>query len=587
MSADTPMVDPRDGPALHARGVLFCREGRLREGIGCFRQAVEVSPQLSGAWNDLACAYAELGEDENAVRAWDTAIALRGNNAELCNSRGAAMARLKRGEEALASFDRALESNPYHAAAWSNRAAALLELGRSREAIESSERALSIRPGYAQAHNNRGNALNVEERYDEALRCFDRALELAPALAEAWSNRARALTGLARPDEALASAERAIALAPASVQAHLNRGLALVDLQRHPEALGSFERAVALDPASLQAHVNRGSGLTYLRRHAEAIESFDRALQIRPADATALHNRALSRLLLGDLPDGWRDYEHRWGSAGFEPARHASRPRWSASSPRAGRRVLLWSEQGLGDTLHFCRYAPMVEALGADVVLEVQPALKAVLQTLRGVSQVVAQGEPQPACDAQAPLLSLPLAFGTQLAAIPAPIPYLHADPAKSQASKRRLGAPRTRRIGLACSGGTAYRNDASRSIPLRLLRPLFDRAELFLLQKEVRGTDEADLATSGIRDVRQELNDFADTAALIECMDLVVSVDTAVAHLAGAMGRPVWILLPWAPDWRWMLDRDDSPWYPTAKLFRQTRAGDWDGVIDRVAAAI
>jgi len=587
MSAGTAGIEPRDGATLHARGVMCCQQGRLREGVRYFRQALEASPALWTAWCDLGSACGELGEHGSAVCAFDAAIALRPEDAGLHNSRGVALTRLKRRTEALASFERAIELSPSCERAWNNRAGVLIELQRHLEAVECAGCALSLRPDYPQAHNNQGSALNAQRKYEEALQCFDRAIALAPDFAAAWANRATALAGLKRLPEAVSSAEHAIAIAPGSVQAHLNRGVALADLYRHREALECFDWAIALDPHSLQGHINRGSALSYLQRHEEAIESFDRALQVDTGDAGALHNRALSRLLLGRLEQGWRDWEHRWASPDFEPARHSHLSRWNGPDSPPARRVLLWCEQGLGDTLHFCRYAPMVQALGVEVVLEVQAPLEPVLRTLQGVSQLVRQGEPPPACDAQIPLMSLPLALGTDLSTIPASIPYLHADPHRSGLWKQRLGARVAPSVGLVCSGGPAYRNDRSRSVPLRLFQPLFGAADFYLLQTEVRSSDEADLAASGIRDLRHELKDFRDTAALIGCLDLVISVDTAVAHLTGAMGRPVWILLPRVPDWRWMLDRDDSPWYPTASLFRQARAGDWSCVISSVVEAL
>jgi hypothetical protein len=270
--------------------------------------------------------------------------------------------------------------------------------------------------------------------------------------------------------------------------------------------------------------------------------------------------------------------------------RHADRPLWIGAEPVAGKTVLLHAEQGFGDTLQFCRYASLVAARGATVVLEVPGGLKTVLTSLSGITQIVTEGDSQPPFDLQCPLMSLPLAFGTDLKTIPAVTPYLHADAGRRRAWQARLdgvGLPGRLRVGLAWSGNPKHKNDENRSISLATLAPLYGLDATFVsLQPEVRERDSATLAQSGILDFRHDLVDFAETAALIDTLDLVISVDTSAVHLAGALGRPLWILLPRVPDWRWMLEREDSPWYPDARLFRQDRPGDWPAVIERITHA-
>ena len=307
--------------------------------------------------------------------------------------------------------------------------------------------------------------------------------------------------------------------------------------------------------------------------------SFERAIHRRPDHAAAHWNLADCRLLLGDFERGWQEYEWRWKRDQREiKQREFPQPRWSGAEALAGRTILLHSELGLGDTLLFCRYAKEVAARGARVVLEVQPPLVTLLAGLAGVAQIVASGDPLPVFDCHCPLMSLPLAFRTHLGTVPADVPYVRSDPARVAQWRSRLGASAKPRVGLVWSGSVALRND-QRSMALADMLPLVDdRAEWVSLQKELRDADREDLASrAAIRHLGDELRDFSDTAALVDLMDLVVTVDTSVANLAGAMGKKVWILLPYNPhDWRWMLTREDSAWYPTARLFRQPAPGDW-----------
>jgi len=393
-----------------------------------------------------------------------------------------------------------------------------------------------------------------------------------------------------RHQESADFAGRALAIDPRNVEVLSNRGAALRNLGRVEEALADYERAIAIAPRHGPAHLNRGVALAALNRYAEAHAAYDRALEIDPGDDRARFNRALARLVRGDLSGGFADFEARWtGSDTQAGPRQLAAPQWSGPEPLAGRTILLHAEQGFGDAIQFSRYVPQVAARGARVVLEAHAGLAPLLAELPGVSQVVARGEALPPFDLHCPLMSLAAAFGTTLETIPAAIPYLKAPAAHAERWRARLGTRKRPRVGLAWSGSTTLRNDRNRSIALAELARL--RAlplEIFALQKEIRAGDAAALASGpAITNPGDDLVDFRDTAALIDQMDLVVSVDTAVAHLAGAMGKPVWVLLPWSPDWRWLLERADSPWYPTARLWRQPRAGDWASVIEGVAGEL
>jgi hypothetical protein len=331
-----------------------------------------------------------------------------------------------------------------------------------------------------------------------------------------------------------------------------------------------------------------------MKRLDEALASYERALALKPDDADIHLNEAFVRLLAGDFERGWRKNEWRWESAPSGLLNRSSgmlrrnfpQPLWLGAEAIEGKAILLYGEQGLGDTIHFCRYVPLVAERGARVILEVAEPLRVLMSGLAGASHCIARGEAPPDFDLQCPLLSLPLAFGTRLETIPRETPYLTA-PAPARDWEALLGD--RPRIGLAWSGNALHKNDRRRSVALAALAPLFDIAATFVsLQPDARPADAAALAArSDVLDLGPALANFADTAALISHLDLVISVDTAVAHLAGALGRPVWILLPFIPDWRWLIDRDDSPWYPTARLFRQTEIREWHGVVERVRDAL
>ncbi len=456
-------------------------------------------------------------------------------------------------------------------------------------AVDYLDRALALKPDHAGAHSNRGNALLDLKQFDDALANYDRALALLPDHVEAHFYRGNALVGLNRHDEALKSYDCAIAIRADYVEAHLNRGNALAGLNRLDEALKSYDRALAIKADYVEAHLNRGVALAGLNRPDEALKSYDRALALKPDNAEAEWNRGLLYLLLGNFECGWRSYEWRGQRLGrTEPPRAYPQPLWLGDADLHGKRILLWSEQGFGDSLQFCRYVTQVAALGAVVILEAPAALAPLLNSLAGVAEFIPKGSPIPAVDFHCPLLSLPLAFGTTLDSISG-TPYLAAPPERIATWHPFLGDPTHPRVGLSWSGSMGHKNDLNRSIPLpQFAQGLFTGVEYIQLQKDVRAADRVWLDRHPeIRSFDGQVNDFGDTAALIASLDLVITVDTSVAHLAGAMGKAVWVLLPFAPDWRWLLDRSDSPWYDSATLFRQPGPGDWDSVLAAVRQAL
>ena len=475
--------------------------------------------------------------------------------------------------------------------ALSNHGLVLNALQRYEEALASFDRALRLKPDYAEVLANRGNALLRLERLEAALACYERAIALKPDYFTAHYNRGNALLALNQPDEALDSYDRALALSPNHLEILNNRGNALLRLGRTGEALASYEQALALAPASAEAANNRGNALAAMGHVGQALASFDAAVALDPDKADAVYNASMARLALGDFATGWAQYEARWNVSQFlRQRRNFVPPLWIGQEPLDGRTILLHAEQGFGDTLQFVRYVPLVAQRGATVLLEVQAPLKSLLAATAGAAQVFAGGEPLPAFDCQCPLMTLPLAFGTEVSTIPTDVPYVTPPADRSERWRARLAAVARPRVGLVWSGRPTHLNDRNRSIDLRRLLPLLadPRPWFVSLQRDLRPHDETVLrAHSRILDLAAELTDFADTAAAIGALDLVIAVDTAVVHLAGAMGKPVWILLPHAVDFRWMYGRDDSPWYPTARLFRQPAPGNWDDVIARVARAL
>jgi hypothetical protein len=433
--------------------------------------------------------------------------------------------------------------------------------------------------------SNLGLALHATGRFDEAISSFRNALQLAPDHPEILYNLANSCLELGRFDEALSSYEGALAQAPGHVGALVNRGNTLLRLNQPMRAIASYDTALTAMPAHPQILTNRGHALRRLDRPFEALADFKAALVAAPEFAEAHFEAAMTHLTLGDFDTGWKEYEWRWKTGTFAQHRRPFRASpWLGNEPVAGKSILLHAEQGFGDTIQFVRYAPLLASRGAKVICEVQPELQPLLSQLPDVT-VIASGGTRPAFDLHTPLLSLPLAFKTQAETIPDALPYLAA-PAGRVADWRERLPPGQPRAGFVWSGSSTHKNDANRSIALARLAPLFENPPLpcFSLQTELRKADRDMLrGLPNLVHLGDDIRDFNDTAAIIALLDVVVAVDTAVAHLAGALGKPVVILLPFAADFRWMRDRDDTPWYPTAKLMRQPAFGDWDSVIIRL----
>jgi len=463
----------------------------------------------------------------------------------------------------------------------------LLNLQRRRlaEALRFLSKALQVNSGSAEAMSNLGLALHALGRFDEAVDQYRSALLVAPGHPEILYNLANACLELGRVDDALANYDDVLAKDASHVGALVNRGNALLRLNRPVQAIASYDRALLSSPGHPQMLTNRGHALRRLDRPVEALADFTAALARGGEFPEAHFEAAMTHLALGEFAAGWKEYEWRWKTGTFAARRRQFRsPLWLGDTPVAGKTILLHAEQGFGDTIQFIRYAPLLAERGAKVICEVQPELRPLLSQLQGI-EVIAAGEPLPSFDMHCPLLSLPLAFGTRLETIPASVPYLEA-PVERLAHWRNRVPERRPRAGFVWSGSASHKNDVNRSIPLARLAALISDAPVacISLQSELRDADCETLRDlPDLVHLGSELRDFADTAAVISLLDVVISVDTAVAHLVGALGKPVLILLPYAADFRWMRERCDTPWYPTAKLLRQPAFGDWDSVIARL----
>lgn len=488
-------------------------------------------------------------------------------------------------EQARIGYLDVLRLDPTHTEAFVLLGLALGQQGQLQEGAKSIMRGLCHDPSDVQGNTLLGDVLSDLNHLEAAYTAYDRATDVAPQAPETHLKKGHILQRLSYPEDALGCFQKAVAQDPNQHGAQFALGNCLRALNRMQEAIQPYQLALVLVPNFPDAFINLGNTLKDLNLLNEALSAHDHALAIQPDNRVPAFNQSLIHLLLGDYATGWTLFETRWEVLLQGERRFFFKPELSPSDSVAGKRILIHTEQGFGDSIQFCRLIASLTAQGAEVILEAPGALVPLLLTLDGPLTVVERGGVLPDFDAWAPLMSLPRILSLQKDQIPASTPYLKVDPAKKRGWSERLGARQNPRIGLTWSGGTIGRNDRNRSLRLEELSGLLRlEAEFHVLQKEIRDTDLDAVGQYPNLHLHQEaLVDFSDTAALISEMDLVLSVDTAVAHLAGALGQPVWIWLPFAPDFRWFMDRSDSPWYPTARLYRQTAIGAWGPLLDQV----
>ena len=570
------------------RAFALHQNGRLAEAEPLYRQVLEAAPGDFAAQLLLGILRHEQERHSEALPLLAAALAIDPDSDLALLNRGNALAAMGRPEAAMADYDHGLAVHPQHADLLNARGLLRISLLRFEDALGDLDRALAIRPDFGEAWNNRGNALQALKRFAEAVDCFDRALALRPDHAQGHNNRANALRRLGRLEDALAATDRALALDSANAQALNDRGNVLQEMNRWDEAIASYDRALELQPDYVDALNNRGTAHRDLMRFGAALADFDRAARIAPDAAQAHWSRGIALMLQGDLGEGLRLYEWRKKLPAPIEARNYRQPLWTGSEDIGGKTLFLYIEQGLGDTIQFFRYALMARARGARVILSVQDAILRLMQDAGADIEILDSAGVPPAFDYHAPLMSLPLAFATTRNTIPAPIPYLRTEPQRVEKWAARIGAHGFR-IGICWQGAASI---AGRSFPLAALAPIcaMQNVRLISLQKGA-GTEQ--IAPSGLR--VEELGDdfdagpgaFLDSAAAMQSLDLVITADTALAHLAGALGRPCWVALKYVPDWRWFLGVADSPWYPQLRLFRQPAPGDWDGVFAQMRAPL
>jgi tetratricopeptide (TPR) repeat protein len=632
----------------HNLAVALAKQGQLEEAIVHFRQVAETKPDWADVWGNLGLALVQAGKPEEAVEAYRQLVKLRPEAVEAANNLGTVLRNLGRLDEAVEVLRRAAEIKPDAVETWHNLGLTYSQQGKRQDAIAAYNEALKHKPQFAEALNNVGIAYKDESKLEDAARCFREALALRPEASETLGNLGVVLAAQGRHQEALGYYYEALRLRPEAAETHSNLGNALRAEGLPEEAIIHFKRALEIKPDYAEAFNNMAIAHGQRGDFKQGFAGYEKAIKLKPDYADAHMNRALGWLAVGDLSRGWPEYEWRW-QVGNLKLRHEERPRWDGS-PLDGRTILLYPEQGLGDTLQFIRYAELIKrgagrlkgtaeisdcrlqiadlkqrngdgsvvrsqwsvaAAATDygllttdhnrqdrspaatkVVFECPKSLMKIVARCDGIDCLVEEGQPLPEFDVQAPLLSLPGLVRTTLGNIPADVPYLFADPELVEAWGKELARFKEVKVGIAWQGSLKYKGDKFRSIPLRAFAPLAKvrGARLFSLQK---GYGEEQIAHAGVgvtkpgRAIDDKAGPFMDTAAILRNLDLLITSDTAIAHLAGGLGVPVWLLLPFAPDWRWMRSREDSPWYPTMRLFRQRFRSDWEEVFSRVAGEL
>ncbi len=590
-SATDPTSLPATTPAaLHDAGFKHLKEGRPLDAQVCCLQALSIQPEHADTLHLMGLLSLQGGQHDHAVE-WLTRAIRKDPRTDYLSTLGITLKQMGRREEALQVFDKAVQLKPVDAELWKHLAGVLLELDRSAEALLAYQHVLQLDPEHLEAAYQSASILHRMERFEEALAQLDRYVGLRSGHVPSLQLRARVLRGLRRYDECLADNMRLHAIDPDDPFTCNNVGDALQFLARYDEGLAWFEKALALLPTSAGIFKNLGFALRRLHRHHEAIAAYEQAVALDPGNVEATYDLSDVLLVTGNFAAGWAAREVRWKMPDFAKKNaQFLQPKWFGRKRIEGTTILVYADEGLGDTIQFVRFVPMLAARGARIVLAVQDPLVPLLSGVPGVSNCVPRSEsPLPAFDLDCPVMSLPLACDARLETIPRENYLPPLPPERIDAWGRRLGPHDRLRIGLVWSGNPNFGNDINRSMPLRMLAPLFDLDATFVsLQKDPRPDDAALLREHpDVLDLTAELTDFVETAALVSCLDLVIGVDTGVAHLAGTLGRPTWILLPYVNDWRWFIDRDDSPWYSSVRLFRQDAARDYALVIGRVREAL
>lgn len=572
-------VHPDNADVLHLAGIIQYELKNYDSAKKYIEASLKLDPTEAFAYFNLANIFRDEQKPDEAIINYQKALQIDPTLGDAYYNLGIIFEGKGQMDEALTCYGKAIQIDSSDAASYNNLGVVLQKKGQIDDAITCFEKALRIKPDNAKTCNNLGIALHDKKQYDEAINIYRRAVLLDSNLADAYNNLGKSLKEKGLLDEALSNYQKAIQLNPKYIEAYNNLGMVYKDKGLADEAICNYRKALQLRPDYSDAYNNLGIALQYKRQVEEAITCYRKALQINPNDAVTHWNLSLALLLSGNFKDGWREYEWRLKVKDFNFPK-INRPLWNGSDI-SGRSILLHAEQGFGDTIQFIRYAPLVAQLGARVIVRCQKEVRTLIQDMQGIEQVVDYDKQPPDCDIYCPLLSLPFIFGTTPAGIPSDIPYVKINGILVQEWKNRIQKDYSK-----LKAGIVWSGREQRSLSLELFVPLLQTGGItfYSLQKgEAAKQAKNHYGDMKLVDYTEGITDFSDTAALIGNLDLIITVDTAVAHLAGALGKPVWTLLPFAPDWRWMLDREDSPWYPTMRLFRQPLSGDWESVINRV----
>ncbi len=544
-------AEPENPDGLHLLGVLLAQRGEHAEALGLLQRAAAVMPGIGEFHRHVADVHTLLNQHAQALPAYQRAAQLDPRDVHAQYGAARAAASLNRDAEARGYLERVVQLNPASAPAWADLGVVLTRLGECEKAIAALQRSLAL-------DRNNGHMLTA---YGDALRIAGRA------------------------DEACEPARRGAELQPNEAWPQIAYGNVLQVLGRFDEALRQYEIALTLEPANFDALNNKGLTRLKMGEPAAAMEVWERAMEKYADNPNLRANRSLGMLTLGQLARGFAEYESRFQSIANRNLPQHDAPRWRGEDVQ-GKTIVLRSEQGLGDTIHFARYIPMIAQRQARVILACPAEIAELMKTVKGVTEVRVPGDAEPAFEYWAPMASLPHVFGTTLENIPAKVPYVRADEARIGRWREQIAADPRLKVGIVWAGSAVHQNDRARSCRLQDFLPLarIETVRVFSLQKGKAAEALASLpAGVEIVGLGEQLNSFSDTAALLEVLDLVISVDTSVVHLAGALARPVWTVLARGPDWRWMMDRQESLWYPTMRLFRQPRVNDWASVFDEV----
>jgi Tfp pilus assembly protein PilF len=563
------------------------RAGRWDQAIAGYRQVIELAPGSAELHNNLGMALRQRGRLDEAISEYEAAIRIKPDLAEAFNNLGIAFKDKGELDQAIGAYRQAVAIKSDIPGVWHNLGFALVHKKDLDAAIEAFSRAVALDPQLIDSQNNLGGALLEKKQFDKAVEALRRAVALNPKFLSAQSNLGKALLGQGNFDEAVACQRRALELAPQSADAQCDLAFALSEQGNGPEAADLCRQVIAQLSNHHRAYNALGTTMGKMHQHDQAIAAYRRAIEVWPDYADAHWNLASELLITGDYAQGWEEHEWWRQVPSIAPTQSFTEPEWDGGDLN-GKTILLHIEQGFGDSIQFIRYLPLVAQRGGRVIVQCQSSLHRLFSKLPDADKLIVRGQPIPAFDVQCLIMSLPRIFGTRLDSIPGPVPYLRPDDALQQAWRDRLGLAEGLRVGLLWGGRS--RPDPRRSAKLEELAPLADVKGVNYLSLQV-GSPRNQLKEPPpgliVRDMMDQAVDFAETAALIANLDLVISIDSAMAHLAGAMGKPVWVMLPYVASWRWLLDRGDSPWYPTARLFRQTSPGDWPGVAARVAQAL